>query len=264
MKVNSTEFQNNFGKYLMLVAKEDIIVTKNGREAARLTTVDNKPVRINYMDGAVCEETARYLFNNRKATYKEFLELTKDSQYRFEFIDGEIYLLASPKTAHQLAMKEIFAAFCNWFEGKKCIPITAPYDLTLWRDEDREKKDEEIKKESIEEKGIEPNIVQPDIMVICDLEEKLDDNDYYMGVPALVVEIISESTRRRDYIQKLDVYMSCGVQEYWIVNPLNKSAAIYLFKDRNIFDNAVFKNDDTAKSYIFDGLTIDLSRVFRF
>jgi Uma2 family endonuclease len=56
-------------------------------------------------------------------------------------------------------------------------------------------------------------------MVICDLEEKLDERDYYMGTPALVVEILSESTRRKDLVKKLDLYMSTGIKEYWIVNP---------------------------------------------
>jgi prevent-host-death family protein len=262
MIVNSTEVQNNFGKYLMLVAREDIIITKNGREVAKLTTVDYIPGRANYMDAAVCEETAKYLFNNRKATYKEFLELTKESQYRYEFIDGEIYLLSSPRFAHQWAMKEIFVAFCNWFEGKKCVPMAAPYDLTLWRDESTVS-DSESDIEPNENDDKEPNIVQPDIMVICDLEEKLNDNDYYMGVPALVVEIVSESTRRRDYVKKLDVYMSCGVNEYWIVNPINESTTIYLFKDREIQDNVTFKKKEIAKSYIFEGLSVELEKVFR-
>jgi prevent-host-death family protein len=161
MIVNSTEVQNNFGKYLMLVAREDIIITKNGREVAKLTTVDYIPGRANYMDAAVCEETAKYLFNNRKATYKEFLEFTKESQYRYEFIDGEIYLLSSPRFAHQWAMKEIFVAFCNWFEGKKCVPMAAPYDLTLWRDESTVS-DSESDIEPNENDDKEPNIVQPD------------------------------------------------------------------------------------------------------
>ena len=259
----------------MLVAKEDVIITKNGREAAKLTTVDYSPGRVNYMDGAVCEETAGYLFNNRKATYEEFLELSKDSQYRYEYIDGEIYLLASPRTSHQLAMTEILRVFITWFEGKKCIPIAAPYDLTLWRDDDRIETDTQSNSESNNvsrsesanesniKPDIKPNIVQPDIMIICDLEEKLNENDYYMGVPSLVVEIESESTRRRDYVKKLDVYMSCGVQEYWIVNPLNKSITIYCFKDRNISDTATFKNGEIAESYIFDGLGVELVRVFR-
>lgn len=34
MRVGSIEIQNNFGKYLMLSAKEDIIITKNGTEVA--------------------------------------------------------------------------------------------------------------------------------------------------------------------------------------------------------------------------------------
>ncbi|WBL15791.1 type II toxin-antitoxin system Phd/YefM family antitoxin [Sutcliffiella sp. NC1] len=37
MKVNSTELQNNFGKYLMLATQEDIIITRNGTEIAKLT-----------------------------------------------------------------------------------------------------------------------------------------------------------------------------------------------------------------------------------
>ena len=100
-------------------------------------------------------------------------------------------------------------------------------------------------------------------MVICDLEEKLNDTDYYMGVPTLVIEIVSQSTRRRDYVKKLDVYMSCGVQEYWIVNPLNKSITIYLFEDRDISDNATFRKSEIAKSYIYDGLTVEVDRIFR-
>jgi len=35
--VNSTDLQNAFGKYLSLVDKEDIIVTKNGKSLAKIT-----------------------------------------------------------------------------------------------------------------------------------------------------------------------------------------------------------------------------------
>lgn len=37
--INSTELQNNFGKYLMLSAAEDIIITRNGTEIARLSAI---------------------------------------------------------------------------------------------------------------------------------------------------------------------------------------------------------------------------------
>ena len=36
MHVNSTEIQNNFGKYLDLAADQEIVITKNGLPVARL------------------------------------------------------------------------------------------------------------------------------------------------------------------------------------------------------------------------------------
>jgi Uma2 family endonuclease len=267
--MNSMIYSEDFDKLSQMVydtLKGDVIITRNGREVARLTTVDYQQGRANYMDAAVREEVAEYLFNNRKATYEEFMELSKDSQYRYEYIDGEIYLLASPRTSHQVAMTKLFGILINWFEGKKCIPIAAPYDLTLWRDTDKNRMDDELdtksESESDVQSSVKPSIVQPDLMVICDLEEKLNDNDYYIGVPALVIEIVSESTQSRDYVKKLDLYMSCGVQEYWIVNPLNKSITIFQFKDMDIHDNVTYKKSEIAQSYIFDGLAVEVDKVF--
>ncbi|MDH7579140.1 MAG: type II toxin-antitoxin system prevent-host-death family antitoxin [Bacillota bacterium] len=39
MLVTATEFKSNIGKYLSLVGKEDIIITKNGKQIARLTDI---------------------------------------------------------------------------------------------------------------------------------------------------------------------------------------------------------------------------------
>lgn len=37
-------------------------------------------------------------------------------------------------------------------------------------------------------------------------------------VPVLVVEMLSDSTRRRDFMQKRALYMEIGIPEYWIVD----------------------------------------------
>jgi prevent-host-death family protein len=245
MIINSTELQNNFGKYLMLAAQEDIIITRNGTEIAKLTAVKQATAANTPMTEQVNEKAQDYTFDGRKATYEEFLDLQKGSEERYEYIDGEIYLLASPKTTHQIVLTELFVIFYNYFQEKKCTPMLAPYDIELKRSQ-----------ESI-------NIVQPDIMIICDLEEKLNENDYYTGVPSLVVEILSESTRRKDMIKKLDLYMSCGVEEYWIVNPFNKEVTVYLFEEKNIKNNTTFKNSEVIQSFIFEGLVADIRRIFK-
>lgn len=245
MIVTSTEVQNNFGKYLIQAAQEEIIITRNGREIAKLTAVKEPAEVGTETEQGVAEKAALYGNGKRKASYEEFLKLTENTEERYEYIDGEIYLLASPKTAHQIALTELFGIFYNWFEGKKCTPLVAPYDITLKRNP-----------ENI-------NVVQPDLMVICDLEEKLDANDYYQGVPILLVEILSESTQRKDLITKLDLYLSCGVKEYWIVNPLNKEVTVYQFKDQNLKNSATYRKSELARSFTFEGLTAELARVFR-
>jgi len=37
MSVTATELKNNLGKYLLLSATEDVLITKNGRVVAKLT-----------------------------------------------------------------------------------------------------------------------------------------------------------------------------------------------------------------------------------
>ncbi|MCL5070152.1 MAG: Uma2 family endonuclease, partial [Actinobacteria bacterium] len=180
-----------------------------------------------------------------KISYEEFLKLTENNEDRYEYIDGELYQMISPKTNHQKALGELHMLFYNWFKGKKCQPMLSPYDITLKRNP-----------ENI-------NVVEPDLMVICDLDEKLNKRGYYTGAPALVVEILSEFAVRRDAIKKLDLYMSTGVKEYWIVNPINKEITIYLFEQNDISQSKTYKNKETAVSFIFDGLKIKLRDVFK-
>jgi len=247
MEVSSTEVQNNFGKYLAIAAQEDVIVTRNGRPIARLTALEGTAKAAVVAErGAPYEVAGNY--GGRKASFEEFLTLTKDNdEERYEYIDGEIYNLASPKTDHQVALMELAVMFYHWSEGKKCRPFVAPYDIELRR---FERKDQ-------------LNVVQPDLMIICDLDEHLADDGYYKGVPTLVAEILSESTRGKDMIRKCDLYMKSGVREYWIVNPFAKEVAVYRFADGEIQDTATYRLGEIARSFAFDRLTADVSRLFR-
>lgn len=244
MIVKATDLKNNLGKYLRAAAREEVIITSNGRNIARLTAYEEVP-EPQLRDGVVMERTEAYGSMTRKVSYQEFLRITENSEERYEYIDGELYLLASPKTNHQTVLGELYFLFAGWFRGKKCRPMLAPYDITLKRSE-----------ESI-------NVVQPDLAVICDLEENLNEKDYYMGVPALVVEILSESTRGKDSVRKLDLYMSTGIGEYWLVNPWNREITVYRFENRELMKNATFRQGETAVSYTFEGLEVSVETIFK-
>ena len=66
MIVTATEFKSNLGKYLKLAARQDIFITRNGKNIARLTspTVDKLAILDNLVgiipaQDAMDEEAAR-------------------------------------------------------------------------------------------------------------------------------------------------------------------------------------------------------------
>ena len=65
------------------------------------------------------------------------------------------------------------------------------------------------------------NYVEPDISIICD-PDKLNDKGCN-GAPDWIIEIVSPSSRKMDYITKTNLYMNAGVKEYWIVDEGNSN-----------------------------------------
>ena len=239
MRVPSTQVQNNFGKYLKYVeANEEIIVTRKGKDIAKIVLADPYP------DG-VREGAAGYQTSGGWVSYEEFLELTEESEQRFELIDGVVYNLASPSYKHQHIIAELLFAFRSWFKGKSCDALTSPFDVTLHKAADN------------------ICVVQPDVIVICDRDNR-DKKDRYTGVPALVVEVLSPSTRSKDLIKKLDLYKQCGVKEYWIVDPVNEQITVYQLEDNEIENHKTYvrRGEPEVRSFVFEGLTVALDELF--
>lgn len=241
MRVSATDLQNAFGKYLTLVEKEDIIIVKNGKSVAKLT-------RYTEPDFFLVHEEAKKYRTTRKVSYEEYMALVESSDQRYELINGEIYLLASPKVNHQMVVNEISWHFNNYFKGKKCRPLTAPLDIRLHGFATKFEED--------------PNVVQQDVVVICDLD-KINADNKYEGVPTLIVEVLSPSTKSKDMVLKLNLYMKSGVAEYWIVDLEQKSLLQYAFSpERDLSKVTAFRDGDTISSTAFAGLEIPIAQIF--
>ncbi|NLN64038.1 MAG: type II toxin-antitoxin system Phd/YefM family antitoxin [Clostridiaceae bacterium] len=237
MEITSTEAQNNFGRYLKLAAWEDIIVTKNGKRVVVIKSY-NREVGSH----SVSEQANAY---QRKISYQEFIKLSDTSDNRYEYIDGEVYLMSSPSYDHQRIIVEVLSIMYQWFRGKKCSPLTSPFDVTLHRLGDQDN----------------INIVQPDILIICDTS-KINSKGRYTGVPSLVVEVLSESEVNKDMVKKLDLYSESGISEYWIVNPTKQEVYLYHFKDYKVSQYQLCKATDIAESFLFKGLAVPVEHIF--
>ena len=239
MRVSTTKLQNAFGKYLQLALDDnEIIITKNNRGVAKLVKLSSDEVK---------EEAAKYE-SDKLITYDSFIALTNSNDSRRELIDGEIYLLASPSFEHQNISMNLITLLLSHFHDKKCRPFVAPLDITLKRS-DVSEKSKSYK-----------NVVQPDLMVICDKENT--DGIRYVGIPELVIEILSPATRSKDMVKKLDLYMVSGIKEYWVVDPKGKQVMIYSFKEYDLEDTYVYHHDDIIGSLIYSELEMPLNDLF--
>lgn len=128
---------------------------------------------------------------------------------RAELIDGKLYNMELPGTKHQLLLSTLCAEIYSFIKSKKGKEevYIAPFAVFL---------------ES--EKGY-TNYVEPDISVICD-SNKLNDKGCN-GAPDWIIEIVSPSSRKMDYITKTNLYMNAGVKEYWIVDPMREIVMVY-------------------------------------
>jgi len=242
MRVSTSIIQNAFGKYLKeAIDGKEIFITKNERGVAKL---------IPYQDPLVyvLQESTEEYYVRRRVTLSEFLEITEKSEAQYELIDGEIYYMVSPSHAHQVAIREIFGQFYNFFRGKPCSPLTAPFDVRLKNDSPKFEDD--------------PNIVQPDILVVCD-SEYIDEKGKYHGVPALVVEVLSPSTRGKDMIKKLSLYANSGVREYWVIDTDHGSVIVYNLSEGDVLRVQQYAFGECIPSWFFEGLNVETELLIR-
>jgi Uma2 family endonuclease len=69
--------------------------------------------------------------------------------------------------------------------------------------------------------------VQPDLLVIRTEDHDIIQPSGIEGIPALLVEILSRSTRNYDLVTKRAAYARAGVPEYWILRPQERDVLVH-------------------------------------
>ncbi len=171
-------------------------------------------------------------------TLEDYYALPDDQ--RAELIDGVIYDMTAPSTAHQQILLFLGSVIREYIVKNKgtCVTGIAPTDVRLDMD-DR-------------------TIVQPDVLVTCKRDQVI--RRRIEGAPDLVIEILSPSTRRRDLRIKAGKYAQAGVRELWLVDPRDRRVIIYGFEDGDSI--SLYSFQDQIPVGIFGGeLSIDFSEI---
>ncbi|WP_147532990.1 Uma2 family endonuclease [Bacillus marasmi] len=185
-----------------------------------------------------------HLYQNSPMSVHEYYNIREKSENLLEYIDGMVYMPPSLSTAHQRISRKLLIQLDHYLEGKSCEVFHAPFDIELKVDHSEEAK-----------------IVIPDLSVICDKSGFTDSR--YIGVPTLIVEILSPSNQAHDLITKLNIYMKSGVKEYWIVNPMLHSVTVYSLNLEGLYEqHDIQTKQGYITSKILQGFSVDLKEIF--
>lgn len=183
------------------------------------------------------------LVESKKITVEDFLQMEFEGEDAYyELINGEIVRKAAPSPRHQQASVLLTAQLVNFVLPRQLGKVfNAPIDVFL----------------------NEHNQLQPDILFISKENDRIIDyKDGIMGVPDLVVVVISPGSFVIDRFEKKNVYEKAGVREYWLVDPNNLSIEIYRNNGQQFEMTQAASEEGKVVSQVLEGFELDLQTIF--
>ena len=180
-----------------------------------------------------------------KFTYEDLLEMPEDCLHHYEILDGELIVNAAPNLRHQRIVFRTATILNDYVKSKRCGEVfISPADVVFAPDW----------------------VCEPDVLYVSNGRASIITEANFQGAPDLAVEVLSESTRKRDEIKKRKAYEQFGVDEYWIVDPVLDSIKIYRRDSAGKYvrtaEVSTETEDATVTTPLFPGLVVSLAEIF--
>jgi len=163
--------------------------------------------------------------------------------YRYEIIEGELFVSCSPGLTHQVVLVNLSGLIWSFLKINR-VGTLAPGPGVILSNYS----------------GVIPDLV----FFSHDVRDTLVKNDRVHGPPTLVVEILSpgSSNIRRDRIAKLQLYGKHGVPEYWIIDLKNKAIERYINQGSSLILEETLGEDETLTTPALPGFSCQVSEIF--
>lgn len=180
-----------------------------------------------------------------KLTFDDLLAMfPEEDGVRRELIDGELFVTPSPFIPHQRLVLRLAQSLANHFDvhSDQGEVFAAPLDVIFT-----------------------PNdVVEPDLFVVLGNQQEILTDKWVRGAPAIVIEVLSKGTRKRDETLKRSLFEREGVREYWLVDRKRSQIAVYRRGADGSFPlAATLDTNETLTTTLLPGWSLSLARLFK-
>ncbi|MEM6351782.1 MAG: Uma2 family endonuclease [Cyanobacteria bacterium P01_D01_bin.14] len=179
---------------------------------------------------------------DKSYSFEEYVAHLTQSEQRYELVDGSLVEMNPPTFRHLLIAK--------FLEKQFDAKIQSGQQPWL----------------AFREAGVRTGLRKSrltDVYVLHrdQVSEMLDESAICQTAPILIVEVISPDSVSRDYRHKRSEYAALGVQEYWVVDPIEEKVTVFLLSD-GLYEENVFAEEAVIASRVFPNLQLSVNTVF--
>ncbi|MCY2985486.1 MAG: Uma2 family endonuclease [Planctomycetota bacterium] len=149
-------------------------------------------------------------FEKQPVSIHDYLEGELVSRKKHEFVDGAIYAMAGASTNHNRIATNATVEIGSQLRGKKCQVFNSDMKVRI----------RQIRS---------TRFYYPDLSVVCQSNEG---QESFQDLPIVIVEVVSDSTRRVDEYEKREAYLSIN------------SLLVYILMEQNAAKALVYRRTD--------------------
>lgn len=156
-----------------------------------------------------------------KISIEDYLEGELISEIKHEYINGKVYAMAGAKRAHNIISMNLANLLFNHLRNTPCRVFSSDMKVGILTATD-------------------DIFYYPDVQVSCEQ----NGNEHYNAEPKLIVEVLSDSTERKDRVEKFYTYRKlASLEEYVLV--AQDCLRVEIYRRRNGWDVELLGENDS-------------------
>jgi Uma2 family endonuclease len=181
-------------------------------------------------------------YGKSKFTIEEYLEFEKASEEKHEYYLGEIFAMSGSKVPHNTISVNIIALLKQKLKGKSCQPFNS--DQRIY----------------IPENSL---FTYPDISIICGEIITLNNDDWNILNPSVIIEVLSPGTKDYDRGGKFKLYRDIAtLKEYILVDTETTNIESFRINDSGYWELEEYKKIDASLLVKTVQVTIPVAEIY--
>src|SRR6478609_2207917 len=165
-------------------------------------------------------------YSQQKISIEAYLEMENAALEKHEYYQGEVFAMSGAKVPHNRITSNLLAELGMRLKGKKCRPYNSDQRI-------------HIPSNTL--------FTYPDISIVCGEVITLNDDEYNVLNPTVIIEVLSKSTKNYDRGEKFKLYRDIPtLKEYILVDSQSIHIEAFRMNKNNHWELEEYNAIDTA------------------